>query len=290
MQSIREAQQETYKVIQDFVRDTNQAIKEVSEQHNKTEKAIKEYIEEGKKERRKMEIKWEKERKEREIEREKEKKEREIEWEKEREIEKEKERKEREIEWEKERKEREIEKEKEREKTEMELREERRKTEMERRETEKEMKKFSKQMGTLGNRFGELVEHMVFPAVVKHFNKLGYHFNFEFEGNCKVRDKNNQIIAEIDAYLENGTTIAVVEIKTKPDLPDIEKHIQRIEKLKQNLKEKNQPPKILIGAIAGGIFPKEVKESAIQAGFYVFVQSGNTMKLEIPKGFKPKEF
>lgn len=224
MQSIREAQQETYKVIQDFVRDTNQAIKEVSEQHNKTEKAIKEYIEEGKKERRKMEIKWEKERKERE-------------------------------------KEREI-----------------------------EMKKFSKQMGTLGNRFGELVEHMVFPAVVKHFNKLGYHFNFEFEGNCKVRDKNNQIIAEIDAYLENGTTIAVVEIKTKPDLPDIEKHIQRIEKLKQNLKEKNQPPKILIGAIAGGIFPKEVKESAIQAGFYVFVQSGNTMKLEIPKGFKPKEF
>ena len=54
--------------------------------------------------------------------------------------------------------------------------------------------------------------------------------------------------------------------------------------------EKKEPLKILIGAIAGAIFPKEVKESALQAGFYVFVQSGDTMKLEIPEGFKPREF
>jgi hypothetical protein len=145
-------------------------------------------------------------------------------------------------------------------------------------------------MGTLGNRFGELVEHMVFPTIVKRFNKLGYHFNFEFSGNCKIRDKNDRVIAEIDAYLENGTTIAVVEIKTKPDINDINKHIQRIEKLKQNREEKKEPLKILIGAIAGAIFPKEVKESALQAGFYVFVQSGDTMKLEILEGFKPREF
>jgi hypothetical protein len=82
----------------------------------------------------------------------------------------------------------------------------------------------------------------------------------------------------------------VVEVKTKPDLNDIDKHLQRIEKLRQNRQEKNEPPKTLIGAIAGAIFPKEVKESALQAGFYVFVQSGDTMKLEIPEGFKPREF
>jgi hypothetical protein len=205
MQSIREAQQETYKVIQDFVKDTKQAIREVAEQHEKTEKSIENLSAQQEK-------------------------------------------------------------------------------------TEKEIKKLSKQMGALGNRFGELAEHMVFPAVVKRFNELGYHFNFEFAGNCKVRDQNNQIIAEIDAYLENGTTIAVVEVKTKPDLNDIDKHLQRIEKLKQNRKEKNESPKILIGAIAGAIFPKEVKEATLQTGFYVFVQSGDTMKLEIPEGFEPREF
>jgi hypothetical protein len=215
-QENKKSLQETRKVIQDFVKDTNQAIEGLSEQHKKTEKsieglseqhketekALKEYVNEGK----------------------------------------------------------------------------------------KEMKKLSRQMGTLGNRFGELAEHMVFPAVVKRFNELNYHFNFEFAGNCKIRDKNNQIIAEIDAYLENGTTIAVVEVKTKPDLNDIDKHLQRIEKLKQNRQEKNEPSKILIGAIAGAIFPKEVKESALQAGLYVFVQSGDTMKLEIPEGFKPRKF
>ncbi|MDR2705057.1 MAG: tektin family protein [Planctomycetaceae bacterium] len=175
---------------------------------------------------------------------------------------------------------------KERKKTE----DERKKTEKEIRKTDKEIRKLSKQMGALGNRFGELAEHMVFPAVVKRFNELGYHFNFEFAGNCKVRDQNDRIIAEVDAYLENGTTIAIVEVKTKPDLNDIDKHIQRIEKIKQNRKEKNELPKILIGAIAGAIFPKEVKESAQQAGLYVLVQSGDTMKLEIPEGFKPREF
>ncbi|MDR0338472.1 MAG: DUF3782 domain-containing protein [Planctomycetaceae bacterium] len=160
----------------------------------------------------------------------------------------------------------------------------------ERKETEKVIKKLSKQMGSLGNRFGELAEHLVFPAVVRRFNEIGYNFSFEFAGNCKVRDKNNRIIAEIDAYLENGTTIAVVEVKTKPDVQDIEKHIQRIEKLKQNRREKNEPPKILLGAIAGAIFPKEVKEAAQQAGFYVLVQSGDTMRLEIPAQFEPRKF
>jgi hypothetical protein len=233
MQSIREAQQETYKVIQDFVKDTKQAMQEVSEQHKETEKAINRVTERH-------------EETEKAIQ--------------------------------------------ETEKALKELSKQHEETVKERKKTEKEIKKLSKQMGTLGNRFGELAEHMVFPSVVKRFNEIGYNFNFEFEGNCKIRDKNNKIVAEIDIYLENGTTIAVVEVKTKPDLHDIEKHIQRIEKLKQNRQEKNISPKILIGAIAGAIFPKEVKEAALQAGLYVLIQSGDTIKLEIPKEFKPRKF
>jgi hypothetical protein len=166
----------------------------------------------------------------------------------------------------------------------------RKETEKQHRETEKALKQLSKQMGTLGNRFGEVAEHMVFPAVVTRFNELGYHFHKEFEGNFKVINKNNQIIAEIDAYLENTTTIAVVEIKTKPDKEDIKDHIKRIEKLKQNRQEFNDPPKIIIGAIAGAVFPEKIKTLAVKAGLYVLIQSGDTMKFDIPKNFKPKEF
>jgi hypothetical protein len=157
-------------------------------------------------------------------------------------------------------------------------------------ETQKSIKGLSKQMGNLGNRFGEVTEHMVFPAIVSRFNKLGYRFHKEFEGNYKVINKKNQLIAEIDAYLENDTTIAVVEIKAKPDEEDVKDHIQRIEKLKQNRQEFNEPPKIIIGAIAGAVFPEKVKTVAVKAGFYVLVQSGDTMKFDVPKNFKPKEF
>ncbi|MDR0705832.1 MAG: DUF3782 domain-containing protein [Planctomycetaceae bacterium] len=157
-------------------------------------------------------------------------------------------------------------------------------------ETEKSFKELSKQMGKLGNRFGEVTEHMVFPAVVACFNELGYHFHKEFEGNFKVINRQNQLIAEIDAYLENTTTIAVVEIKAKPDEEDVKNHIDRIEKLKQNRQEFNEPPKIIIGAIAGAVFPEKIKTVAVNAGFYVLVQSGDTMKFDVPKNFKPREF
>jgi hypothetical protein len=272
MQSIREAQQETYKVIQNFVNDTNQAIQRVSAQHEETEKAIDRVSAQHEETKRSLQELSEQHKKtEKTVNRVSAQHE-------------------------------------ETKKTLQELSAQHKKTEKAIQEYveegKKERKKLSKQigilgkqmgilgkqMGTLGNRFGEIAEHMVFPAVVKRFNELGYNFNFEFEGNCKVRNKNNQIIAEIDIYLENGTTIAVVEVKTKPDLNDIDKHIQRIEKLKQNRQEKNEPTKKLMGAIAGAIFPKEVREAALQVGFYVLVQSGDTMKLEIPEGFKPREF
>jgi ATPase subunit of ABC transporter with duplicated ATPase domains len=157
-------------------------------------------------------------------------------------------------------------------------------------EMEKSTKELRRQMGELGNRFGEVTEHMVFPAIVARFNELGYRFNKEFEGNCKVIDNNGKIIAEIDAYLENHTTIAVVEIKSKPKEGDIGDHIQRIEKLKQNRQELKEPTKIIIGAIAGAVFTEKVKAAAINAGFYVLVQSGDTMKFDIPQNFKPREF
>jgi hypothetical protein len=272
MQSIREAQQETYKVIQDFVKDTNQAIQRVSVQHEETKKSLQELSAQHKETEKAIDrVSAQHKETEKAIDR---------------------------VSVQHKETEKAIDRvSAQHEETKKSLQEyinegrkERKKLSKQIGILGKQMGILGKQMGTLGNRFGEITEHMVFPAVVKRFNELGYNFNFEFEGNCKVRDKNNQIIAEIDIYLENGTTIAVVEVKTKPDLNDIGKHIQRIEKLKQNRKEKNEPSKKLIGAIAGAIFPKEVKEAALEVGLYVLVQSGDTMKLEIPEGFKPKEF
>jgi hypothetical protein len=154
----------------------------------------------------------------------------------------------------------------------------------------KQMRNLKKRLGDLRDRFGKMDEHKVFPTIVKRFNEIGYYFEFESNGGLKIRDKNSQVITEIDIYLENDTIIIVVEVITKPILGDIDKLIQRIEKLKQYRQENDKPSKTLIGAIAGAIFPKEFQEAVLQAGFYVFVQSEGTMKLEIPEDFKPREF
>ena len=44
------------------------------------------------------------------------------------------------------------------------------------------------------------------------------------------------------------------------------------------------------GAVAGAIFGTIEKKAAIEAGFYVLEQSGDTMKMDIPDDFVPRDF
>jgi len=60
--------------------------------------------------------------------------------------------------------------------------------------------------------------------------------------------------------------------------------------LRQYRKDKGKPAKRILGAIAGAIFDDDVKKAALEAGFFVIGQSGDTMKIEIPEGFKPREW
>jgi predicted GTPase len=46
----------------------------------------------------------------------------------------------------------------------------------------------------------------------------------------------------------------------------------------------------ILGAIAGAVFEDNVKDAARDAGFYVIEQSGDTMKIEIPEGWKPAAY
>jgi len=55
-------------------------------------------------------------------------------------------------------------------------------------------------------------------------------------------------------------------------------------------KNKHSDPRKIRGAIAGAVFYPNVKKLALENGFYVLEQSGDTMKMDIPKGFKPKEW
>jgi hypothetical protein len=60
--------------------------------------------------------------------------------------------------------------------------------------------------------------------------------------------------------------------------------------VRQNVEQHGDAHKSLIGAIAGAIFPSNVKQFAIETGFYVITQSGDTVKIEVPEDFKPRIF
>jgi len=89
--------------------------------------------------------------------------------------------------------------------------------------------------------------------------------------------------------LENGETIMAIEVKAKPAVKDVEHHIKRLELLREHRRGINDK-RTIKGAIAGAIFGAEEKAATLEAGLYVIEQSGDTMKIDVPDGFIPREW
>jgi len=159
------------------------------------------------------------------------------------------------------------------------------------RRLEKSVENSNKEHGSLGNRFGEVIEHLITPGVIPRFNALGYHFT-KASTRVKIVDPvTNKTITEMDIVLENGDAIIVVEIKVDPSLSDVKKHIRRLQIFRED-RDKSSPTdgKKIFGAIAAAVFPKDVQEAALQAGFYVIAQGGDTITIDVPEGFEPIAF
>jgi hypothetical protein len=155
-------------------------------------------------------------------------------------------------------------------------------------ETDRLVKETNKSIGGLNNSFGELAEHLVAPNIEEKFNALGYHFK-GILGNQRIKNEQGQTIAEIDLLLENSDYIVAVEVKSKPKNADIDNFVRRLGVLRK-YKDENHDRRRIRGAIAGAVFGDSVKAAVLEAGFYVIEQTGDTVKINIPEGFKPKEW
>ena|GEM_PF-282103 len=158
-------------------------------------------------------------------------------------------------------------------------------------ETEKLVKETSKQMGLMNNRYGEIVEHIVSPALVKKFRKLGFQFTKIYK-NFQIWDENNndRVIVEIDLILEDGDKVMLVEVKSKPTIEDIQDHIVRVKKVRVNADIKKDNRKFM-AAIAGVIIKDNVKEYAFKNGLFVVEPSGKSFIVRAPKSpYEPGEW
>jgi hypothetical protein len=156
--------------------------------------------------------------------------------------------------------------------------------------TSRAVKELTEQMGGLHRSFGEVAEHLVAPGIADRFNEMGYHFDSVATKGVTIYDDRKKIRTEIDLLLENSDCLMAVEIKSKPSEKDIAHHIRRLVILREYREKHQEKPKRILGAIAGAVFPGEPRQTAIDAGLYVIEQSGDTMKINVPEGFKPCEW
>jgi hypothetical protein len=156
-------------------------------------------------------------------------------------------------------------------------------------ENARQMKETDKRVGALTNRFGEMVEYMIVPNLVAKFHELGFEFE-KTHRDTEIRDREHNIFTEVDVFLENGDKVMIVETKTKPNIDDINDHIERMEKLRKYADFHDDKRKYL-GAMAGVVFGDSEKTYALKKGFYVIEPSGDTFTIIEPKGdYYPHEW
>jgi len=154
-------------------------------------------------------------------------------------------------------------------------------------ELRKSQDRTDKQLGKLGIRMGEIVEHMVAPNLRKKFRELGLNFP-QATTNADVEDVDNNIFFEIDVLLQNGDKAMLVEAKTKLTTENVKDHIRRLLKMRKyaNL---HGDKRTFLGAVAGVVIKPNVKNYALEQGLYVIEPSGETFNITEPNGL-PKEW
>ena len=134
-----------------------------------------------------------------------------------------------------------------------------------------------------------MVEHLVAPSIVEKFNEFGFDFH-RYGPNVRIKKpgtKDN--IAEIDILLENSDAVIAVEVKAKATQKDVKKHVARMQILRQDA-DLRSDKRLHYGAIAVAILDDPLHRYILKQGFYLIEQTGDTVRINVPKGFQPTEW
>ncbi|MDR0456749.1 MAG: hypothetical protein LBH20_08725, partial [Treponema sp.] len=142
-------------------------------------------------------------------------------------------------------------------------------------------------IGKFTTLFGEMTEYMVAPKLREKFIEFGLDFP-KANSNTRVNDRVNKISFEVDVMLENGDKAMLVEVKTQLTVERINKHIERLEKMRKYA-DLHGDKRAFLGAVAGVVVTDEAREYALSQGFYLIEPSGENFNITPPNG-KPKEW
>ncbi|MDH6099197.1 hypothetical protein NWP21_10170 [Anabaenopsis sp. FSS-46] len=151
--------------------------------------------------------------------------------------------------------------------------------------TDKQIKQVSQQLGKLGNRLGEFVEWQVRPAAVRLFRERGIDVHELHPGLSTQRGGEG---LEIDLLVVNDTEAVLVEVKSKPNQADVDKHLQRLEKFKRLMPRYRDVQ--AMGAVAGMVVTNEVRDYAYGQGLFVLGLCGDDVVILNEPDFQPRKW
>ncbi|MDR0619131.1 MAG: hypothetical protein LBG17_04435 [Bacteroidales bacterium] len=156
-------------------------------------------------------------------------------------------------------------------------------------ETDRRMKELQKTVGKVTNTLGDIVEGFMSSDIHLLFRKYGYSFNITSQ-NKVFRDKNNKFLAEVDAFLENGDYVMLVEVKSKLRPEDITEQIDRLQTVREIFDKRGDKRKLL-----GSIASPKISESQLVAirkrGLYAVIPSEENVKVYPDEAnFRAKEW
>jgi hypothetical protein len=153
--------------------------------------------------------------------------------------------------------------------------------------TSADIAKITKNLGGIGNSIGKMTEAMFSAELWKKFSVHG--FKFTKGSNIKF-SVGHTVLAEVDFFMENGEYAMPVEIKTELSIEDVDDHLKRMEKIRQYM-DSHKDNRKLVGAVAGAVVSKNVLTYAQKKGFFVLVQTGDSIAIaKMSKDFKLKEW
>ncbi len=150
-------------------------------------------------------------------------------------------------------------------------------------ETDKKINKISADLGRLGNRLGDFIEEMVYPAAVRLFQERGIEIHEVYRG---VEGKRNGEGIEIDLLVVNDGDAVAIECKSNLSMDDVNEHLERLEKLKRVLPAYTH--KNVMGAVTGMVIPENVANYAYKKGLFVIGQTGEQLFIRNDEKFKAK--
>jgi hypothetical protein len=148
--------------------------------------------------------------------------------------------------------------------------------------TEK-INKVSTDLGRLGNKLGDFIEEMLYPAAVRLFKERGIEVH---EVHRNVSAKRNGEGIEVDLLVVNDTVAVAIECKSSLSIDDVNEHLERMDKLKRVLP--SNADKQVMGAVTGMIIPENVAQYAYKKGLFVIGQTGDQLVVRNDLKFKPK--